>query len=458
LSNVGIVEPPPSGELASHAPTAPSLPRRGLSEVVTVVLFSGASMATALVANRVVTHVIRPEALGELYLLNNIGQWLTIPTTSVYVYVMRHWALARASRTMPTLVNGMLWGLALQAAIAALGIVACLVFGVSVLTAWGAVALWLFCLALSVAQGFGPIQAMERRRVLAGVQDLLGNPARQVALAIAGAIWLNLGATGLLWTQAIVGLGSAGVILYLFKKLVATSAEPSREPSPQVETEAHGIDLKTVVTYSIPFLITGALIQLATSAERWRLASIASPSATAVFVQASSLSTAMVAATTVLINNYFYPIVTQEASASIDNPIRGAARSIRRMGAAAFAVLSVTVLVVTFFSRLIAHLLFGPRFQAVTDLLPWTTLGAALFGFGQFLAVFPYVARDPVGPNVAVMVSSSLYSLILFNLHPSGDAPLEFAHALALGQGVYVVAMIFVAARAIRRARARTAS
>lgn len=404
----------------------------------TVVLFSGLTLLLGLGGNRLLTEVVPPAQLGELYLILNLAFWLALPTSGAYVFIGRHWPVARQHGTERRFAAAILRGLGLQALLATAGAGALWALGFHGLSAGAALALAVIATGQAVAQALDPIPASVRRRVLAGVMGLLGNPARQVVLASGFLLFGAAGFSALLATQAAYSAALACASLaMLWLVLRAPAAAPSDD----------GLSLRGFFRYVIPYVAGVAATQLSATAERWGLADRASTSATALFVQAVGLSTAAAAAGTSFLSSYYLPIIAQ-ASGNQQRPIAAAWPLARKFVALTAALLLALVVFGALLAGPATRLLFGDRFRAVEDLLPWTLCGAACFALGQALTVFSYSARETLSPNVAFIASKAIYVGLLAGA--TGDAlPLRFSRWFALSQALYAAMMLAASTRLI---------
>ncbi len=432
----------PSGALA------PSLLMRlrANREAQTVVLFSALNLVLGLASNRLLTGAVPPFILGELYLFMNVALWLTLPTASGYVYVARHWPVARAHGAVGRLTTGIFKGLAIQALVIALGAGALRAFGFRYAAGFGALALVAVSIGQAIIQALEPIQGSERRRVIAGILGLLGTPARQLLLALGFVLLSSHGFAGLLVAQAgysmFAAAASMGALAILLRR------HPDSHPETPVARAQ--LSIRSFLAYAGPYLAGVVAAQLSTTAERWGLARRADTSATALFVQAVGLSTAAASACTGFLTAYFLPIITQSASTG-QRPLASSWATSRKYVALAAAVLGGLVVAGATCAAPATRVLFGDRFQAVEALLPWTLLGAALFAFGQVLAVFPHSAREPVAPNVAYIASRGLYAALLVLSGSSPNLPLTFSKYFAACNALYVVSMSIFSLRLARR-------
>ena len=409
-------------------------------EALTVALFSAGNAAAGLAANRLLTQFVPPRQLGEFYLLLNLALWFTLPSAAAFLYVQRHWPAARAQGVPRAFAGGVLRGLLLQAAVIVAGAIACVGLRLAPVAAAGAVALALSGCAQAVLQIVGQVQSLERRRVTAGLLDLLAQPARLLFLGVGATLLLHgsAGGEGLLWLHTAWVGGLAVLVLLLAAFLL-------RELAPGPDTGVVGPELgwRSALRFSLPFLGTALVMQLCTTAERWGLARI-DPASTALFVQSVGLSMAGAGAATGFLGGYFYPLI-HSGAAEGPAPLSGARVPLRRyllLSATACGVL--LVLGVTIAGPASA-LLFGPRYVGVARLLPWTVAGAALFTFAQALSVRSLVLRDAVGPNVARTVPLVLYTGALLLLRPGEDAALQFSRLYCAAQALYLVLMTFFA-------------
>jgi O-antigen/teichoic acid export membrane protein len=416
-------------------------------EALTVALFSAGNAAAGLVANRVLTQLVPPRPLGELYLLLNLALWFTLPSAAAFLYVQRHWSVARARGVPRAFSRGVATGLALQAALAAAAVLAARALHLAEVTAAGAVALLLASCAQAVQQIAAQVQGLERRRITAGLLELLGQPARLAFLGLA-ALGLWGGAPtgeGLLWLHAGWMAGLAALILWLALRLLQQVA-----PQPDQGTPGPELSWRSALGFSLPFLGTALVMQVCTSAERWGLARIDDPASTALFVQAVGLSMAGAGASTSFLGTYFFPLI-QQGAAQGEDPLAGARAPLRRYLLLSAAASVALVLLGVTVSGPASTLLFGPRYAAVAGLLPWTVAGAALFTFAQALTIRFVVLRDSVSPNVARIISLVLYAAVLVLLRPREQPALAFARVYCTAQGLYLALMALATLRTAGR-------
>lgn len=416
-------------------------------EALVVAGFSLVTAVATLGSNRLLTEWVAPNALGELYLYLNLVMWLTLPTISVFVYITRHWAVAREHHAERRFAGGIARGLAVQAGIAAVAVVVLALLDVGLAHWVTAGFLFVATVAMASAQAIEPIQGMERRRVTAGLLTLVGQPGRQLALAFAGLAGVASGSL-LLGVQAgyssLHALVVIGAFLWLLHRV--------RGPEPERPTEQLG--LRAILAYSIPTLLSNGAAQACASAERWGLANLGSPSDTAIFVQAVGLSTAAMNVPIGMLNSYFMPIITQEAARGPE-PLRQAARSIRRYLVLSAAVCLLGSLGAALLAQTVTPIFFGARYAGVAGLLPWTTLGAALLAFGQALIIVPYTVRDALWPQVAALASRLVYVAALLLYVPAARPDLAFSRLFAAGNVVLVVLLGAVALAWVAHERRR---
>lgn len=415
-------------------------------EAAIVVAFSSASVVGGLIGNRVLTQIVTPRALGELYLLMNLAHWLTIPTAAGYVYITRHWQVAQAHGSAHRFARAIGWGLLAQTGVAGVGALALHLLGIGI-ASWSSLCiLWAICIAQAATQSLDPVQSMERRRVTAGLLGILGGPGRPFALAL-GALFIAQSGMGLLKAQAIYSSLLALATIAAFAWVLWRSP---RSPEPSLSTE---LTLAAFVAFAAPSLVSSVMTQACASAERWGLAELANPGATALFVQAVGLATTVAGAATTFLNTYFLPLITQHALKTA-TPLRAARRPIQAYLLWNFFALAAAAGGIAAMSHSLTHLLFGPRFGSVGDLLPWTMVGAALFALGQALQIYPFTAREMTSPNVAFVLSKVAYVIVLLACASRGSgAAVLFAKVYATGSLLYAVAMVGVATRLIRRER-----
>jgi hypothetical protein len=411
-----------------------------------VIGFSVLNAGAGLLANRLLTQVVSPEPLGRLYLYMNLATWITLPTAGLYTYASRHWSVAQARGVTRRYTRRLLSYAGAQVAfalVATLAMSPIRALGLGSLRVAGL--LWLVSTGIAVSQLFDWVATIERRRVLAGVLNLLGSPVRQVSLALAGifSFFSADAALRLLGIQA--GYSTLYAVLTV-GSFFFVARNRLRSPSAQV---AAPMTLGDVGRFALPYLATAAVGQLCRSAERWGLAS-QSTAQTAIFVQSVGLSSAMVGAASSHLSIYFSAII-YSAAADSPRPLIAAAAPIRHYMQWTLLLLGILATVVAFGAGTLTPIFFGPKYSAVTPLLPWTTLGACLFGFGQALHIYGLTARRTVGPNVAAIVAQLLYSSSLLLYHPASDMALQYARLYACGNGLYVLILVSWVVRLFRR-------
>ena len=418
-------------------------------EALTVALFSGLNMLLGLVGNRLLTQFIGPEPLGELYLLMNLAQWLTVPTAAGYLFVVRHWQVAQLHGAARRFSVAILRALAVQAALALVGTALFGALHLGGITWKTAALLFLVCLLLAAAQAFEPVQQMERRRVTAGVVNLLGTPMRPFILILAPLIWVELNGERLLEMQilssAILALATLGSVGLLVRSL------PDRPGTRSLSSLSNQLSLGSFLVFSIPSLFANVMTQASASAERWGLAKLVDPASTAIFVQAAALSMALTGAVVSILNAYYYPLITGAASSSEAAPLSAAVRPLRSYLLSTVLLLGLETLAFALFARPITHLLFGPKFSDVARLLPWTMLGAGFFQLAQGLAIVSMTAREMIGKNASVVVSRAVYLVVLLLAGAGPSAAVRFSRIFSLGHGLYLIFMVLVCAYLVRR-------
>jgi len=417
-----------------------------------VVVFSALNVVGGFVGNRLLTEAVPPATLGQYYLLTNLALWLTLPTASAFVFISRHWPVARIGGAVTSFVRGLGLGLVAQALVAGLGVVAIRSLGLASgagLTTWAvAGALWIVCVSQAICQALDPIQSAERRRTIAGVLGLMGTPLRQILLAAAALVLVPQAGT-LLGVHAaastMVSLATIVALRVLLRDIPRTT--PSTAPSLDIGTQS-------LLWHIVPYFFTALLTQVSSSAERWGLAKLADPSTTAIFVQALGLSSASIGAAITAPATYFQPIITQAASRAGTSPLLNALIPIRRYVMLVASILAVGTIGAAVLADVVTSILFGAKYVAISGLLPWTVLGAALFSLAQVLAIVPSTARDTISPNVARVVSLLIYttSLLSCRAGPGENLAEAFARIYVISNGLYLLGMIAVSARLVRRA------
>jgi hypothetical protein len=418
-------------------------------EAAIVMVFTVVTIVAGLGSNRFLTQTVAPRALGEFYLLMNLVGWMTLPAAASFTYVCRHWAVARATGLERKYFRAMLSGLGLLTCLAAIGALVFRALNLGIGDGATLCAFVITCVGQATAQAFVPLFAYSRRRVLAGLMELLGTPARQVTLGLAGLFVVSLAGGSLLRVQALYFAASSAGILILAEWLVRRSGMPLSPNAPELRKQ---LGLVPLLSHSVPFLLTGVATQLAGSAERWGLSHRSEPAATALFVQAVGISTAAAGALISFLASYYGPLIT-DAATKASSPLWGGWPYIRRYVLSGAGVLAVLVATFALGARLLTSLFFGAKYAPVSGLLPWTTLGAAFFSLGQMLFMVPYAVRDSIWPSAIKVGTLVAYAAALVAYPAGGDAALGFSHIYALAQAVYAGLMLVLAVVHIRLAR-----
>jgi hypothetical protein len=106
----------------------------------------------------------------------------------------------------------------------------------------------------------------------------------------------------------------------------------------------------------------------------------------------------------------------------------------------------------------VTKIFFGPRFQAVQDLLPWTVLGQSLFLLAQAVWMVPIAIESTAGAAAAFAASRVVYLSLLIWVPCHGRCELWFSKSFVLANLLYLLGVVLVASRALRLAsRRRTA-
>jgi O-antigen/teichoic acid export membrane protein len=268
-----------------------------------------------------------------------------------------------------------------------------------------------------------------------GLFALAGTPVRILALALAARLGFN-SAPQLLATHAlIVSLISVGAWSVVRVLSDGSSGGSLRSIAPGGATRAF-------LRFAGPYLGTAVLTQVCTTSERWGLARLESPAATALFVLSLSLATAGASAAASPLMTYFQPIIV-EAVSKRDGP--SALRALRRLSLTTGAVMLVGALAGMILGPFAATLLFGARYLGVAAVLPWTVLGACAFALGQALANYPFAGGDSKAANGALALSQVCYATILLTYHPAESPAVGFGRVYAGAQLGYLALMSVVA-------------
>jgi O-antigen/teichoic acid export membrane protein len=432
-----------------------ALPQRWVSrvlsrEALTVVAFSASQLLLGLGATRLLTQVAAPEALGQYYLFTNLALWLTLPTSSAYLYVWKNWTVARFRGRARAFVRVMATALLWQAALCVVGSVLFEATGIMKGSWLLVAALSLAAAAQATSQTVDQVQSLERHRVLAGILGLLGTPMRQAALAIGVLFVARESGESLLLTHGLYGATVAALSVWLLTRATARPYPGEQSPSP-----ASGVDdmvsWRRFFRFTVPFLVTALATQAATSAERWGLALRADPGSTAVFVQAVAVSVAAVGAATLPVSTYYLPILSQASAKRPEDPIAAARAPLLRFVMLSGASLALATIGVTVLAPILSSLLFGPRYRDIGSLLPWTMLGQSLFGLGQALSLVPLAVEATVAVNGVLVGSKVVYLVLLLAIPSPPDCALWFSKCFVVCNLLYLLGMSLVAFRAARR-------
>jgi hypothetical protein len=407
--------------------------------------FSFASLVGSLLANRVLTELVPPALLGRFYLDLNVALWLILPVSAGYVYVSRHWLIAKRSGQAVSLVRGIAAGIGIEALIC---IGATIVIGVL----WprileGPALLWVCVIAIGQAmyQAIEPIQGAERRRTVAGALNFLASPGRPM-LVVAGVACFAPRPGVLLGGYAAGTWVLAAAAVWALARLM----KEGRVAPPLPDDGAERLNLRGFIRYASFYFLGVLAMQAAATAERWGLASKDDTIATALFVQASALATAATAGCVTFIQVYYQPIIAQAAGSS-PTPIHAARAPLRDYIARTALVLAGVVGTVFVGSSWLTEHLFGPRFEGVEPLLPWTVLAAALMMLGQALTGVAVAAREVASPNLAYIGSRAVYILALVGVVSGGNLALRFAITQVAANLLYVLLVSAGAAWLVRR-------
>ncbi|WP_242344777.1 polysaccharide biosynthesis protein [Anaeromyxobacter terrae] len=400
-----------------------------------VLTFSVANALAALAGNRLLTEWAAPRELGTFYMYMNLALWLALPGAGAYTLVFRFWPLAKREGASRAVALVLAKGIAAEFVIAAIVVAGMRAVGVPV-PVRAMIPLWITGAAQAAAQAAAPVAAAERRRITAGLMAFASTPSRYFVLAAGVAAGLS-SAEALLWVQA----GYSAALAVVGWMVLRSAVDATRHSTLDAVFDS-GLT-RQVMSYSLPYLLSAALAQVCTSAERWGLARIGSPSSTAMFVLAVGIATAGTNAVAAPLLSYYQPLITQAATAQ-DSRLLSLLRKLVTITGVAMAGAIVVALV---FSEFATQLLFGSRYAAVAGVLPSAVIGATAFAMGQALAMFPYAARDAIGPNVALGVSQVAYAVALSQYRPAGDAASAFARVYAGAYVGYAVLMAMLAAR-----------
>jgi hypothetical protein len=416
---------------------------RSRREALTVVALSVGNSLAGVAANRLLTDVANPTALGSLYLQLNVALWVTLPVAGGYTYVSHHWAIARQLGKTRLLARGLTTALTVQSAIAVTVALALPHWpAVGVGGGIAAVAFAGVCIGQACAQALGIIPALDRRRLLGGFVDFCSGPARLVALA-AGAACLasHPGLGSLLEIHGLYSVFLLGAVCLAFRScLRRSSPQPDVHPAAS-PAEGDPISIRAFLHYCLPSLAATLGAHAASSVERWSLAGHDGPASMAMLVQASGLALSGVNAVAGVITSYYYPLITQ-AAARGDDPVCASRPVLARYLLATASVLGVAVVIAVACAPLATRLVFGSSYAAASRLLPWTVLAAALFAMGQALSVVLLTARATIAAAVARVGSVGAYVVALLALSPGEHSALGYARIQACCQLLYIAAVI----------------
>lgn len=418
-------------------------------EAITVLAFTGLSIVGGLVGNKLLTTYATPDALGELYLYTNLAMWLTLPTAGGYIYVVHHWPIAREHHATRRFARGMGLALAAQTTLILLG-VAVFFFAMPTVLRSFAMAACLAALATGTAafQALSPVPGAERWRVTSGILGLLGGALRQFALVCGIILFALSSGEQLLVVNSIFQLASSAfasvIFLVILRRALREPGEASK-PTPFLTSSSF-------LSYTVPGFFGVVAAQVASSAERWGLAQFDQTAATALFVQSIGISTAASGAVGSVLTTYFYPFITSAAAHSSD-PLQAAKPTLKRFLMLTVAGQAAVAAGAILFASQITRIAFGARFVGVQELLPWTTLGAALFSVGQALTIVLFTARDAIWPNLGRILSQALYATGLLFLPHNGNLGRLFSQYYALGQVIYLLLILYAIFRCIRKRR-----
>lgn len=410
-------------------------------EARVVIAFSLANLMFALVGNRVLTELAAPNDLGTFYMYMNVAQWIAIPGMGAYHLVFRYWLSAKYHAASASFFRMLAVGVGAELLLMGLA--------VAVLSATGKVTstdvllgIGLTGVALASGQAVAPVPASERKRAVVGLMGFASTPLRYFVLAGGvGLMGLRAGSE-MIWVQA----GYSALVAACAWRIFASSVDWSHRAGIRVVL-GHGA-AREILRFSGPYVVSAILMQVCATAERWGLARLDNPAATAVFVLSVGLSTAGANAVSAPLLMYFQPLIT-EAASKMDAD--GVVRHLRRLTIATTALMTVGAALAYVVAPVAAALLFGKEFGAIAGVLPWTAVGACAFALGQALAMYPYAARDSLGPNVAHGGALAIYAAVLFLYRPTEAHALAFARVNAAAYIGYAGVMALVALRWSRR-------
>lgn len=410
-------------------------------EALIVILFSSFGALGSLLSNRFLTEVSTPAELGKLYLYLNLTLWITVPTTSSYLFVVHYWPVAVSQQKSHWFAKKILLGLVLQAIFSVIVLMLCLNqhwLGISDLKS--TILLILISIGQAFFQVFYPIPAAERRRILSGFLDWMNTLGRPLTLALG--IWI-IGSSNfenLLNAQTfhsvfagIIAIGACYWILGSRKDVHTLSADRNSSL----------LSMSSYQSFFYPALVSTVISQLSITAERWGLASRVDSSATAIFVQATGLSVAAAGGVNSILMGYFYPIINQYAAESDHAPLRNAWKPVVRFLKLSILMFTTMAVVGSFGSEILTSLFFGERFVSVGEILPITLVAAAIMGFTQTLTIPIYVARDAYSPNLSRSISLGIYALILFLFPSHRSNPTSYAWIYLCSQMGYLALVGF---------------
>ncbi len=410
-------------------------------EARVVVAFSLGNLVLALVGNRLLTELAAPNDLGTFYMYMNVAQWMAIPGMGAYHLVFRYWLSAKYQGASASFFRLLATGVAAELVLMGLAVAVLSVSGRVTSTAV-LLATWLTGVAMASGQAVAPVPAAERKRAVVGLMGFASTPLRHFVLAGGIGLFGLRAGSEMIWVQA----GYSALVAACAWRIFAASVDWSHRAA--IRTVLGQGAAREILRFSGPYVVSSVLMQVCGTAERWGLARLDNPSSTALFVLSVGLSTAGANAISSPLLSYFQPLIT-EAASKMD--VVSVERHLRRLTVASAALMVAGAGVAYLLAPFAAALLFGKQFAGISSVLPWTAVGACAFALGQALAMYPFAARDSLGPNVAHGAALGVYAAVLFVYRPSEAHALAFARVNAAAYLGYAAVMALVALKWSRR-------
>jgi O-antigen/teichoic acid export membrane protein len=362
-----------------------------------------ASILGALVLVRMLTEYLEPEEYGQLTLgLTIVGLVNQVVMGGVTAGIGRFYSIAAEKNDLTGYMRAS-QRLMIIATVIVLFIALVLVVGLFWLGRSQWIALAAAALLLSVLGGYNSaisgIQNAARQRAVVAFHG--GFDAwLKILLAVGLILWLGTSSTAVLLGYALSSLLVTGSQLIFLRQLMPLQKKKS------IETFNWG---SQIWLYSWPFSAFGIFTWMQQISDRWALQSFVSDHAVGLYAVVFQLGYVPIGLVTGMAMTFLAPILYNRSGAAI-NQSRNI--SVHRIAwSITFACLLITVL--AFVLTLLLHerifqILVAPKYQAVSNLLPWMVLAGGVFAGGQMLALKLMSEMKPAVITIAKIVTAIL--------------------------------------------------